>query len=69
VGYRITMVSFNSGRAMAYEVFASGWLQGTRALGRPVDIEVLPDGSLLVSDDKAGAIYRIAYAPPAPPRR
>ena len=44
-----------------HEVFAEGWLQGESVWGRPVDIEVMPDGSLLVSDDDAGAIYRIAY--------
>lgn len=45
----------------SYEVFAEGWLQGTQPWGRPVDLEVLPDGSLLVSDDFAGVIYRITY--------
>ena len=38
-----------------------GWLQGERRLGRPVDVLVVPDGALLVSDDQAGAIYRISY--------
>jgi glucose/arabinose dehydrogenase len=33
-----------------------------RAMGRPVDVANLPDGSILVSDDYAGAIYRISYA-------
>ena len=45
----------------SYEVFAEGWLQGDDAWGRPVDLHVTPDGSLLVSDDRAGAIYRIDY--------
>ena len=40
----------------------SGWLRGDRAWGRPVDVELLPDGSLLVSDDRAGAIYRVRFA-------
>ncbi len=40
-------------------VFAEGWLQGGRAWGRPVDVQVMPDGALLVSDD--GVIYRISY--------
>ncbi len=44
------------------EVFAEGWLNGKGAYdGRPVDVAQLPDGSLLVSDDFAGALYRIAY--------
>ncbi|MEP7209157.1 MAG: sorbosone dehydrogenase family protein [Casimicrobiaceae bacterium] len=61
IGYRIAMVTLNGGRAVAYESFAEGWLQGDAAWGRPVDVLVAPDGALLVSDDQAGAIYRIAY--------
>ena len=61
VGYRITRVILNGNRPIRYEVFAEGWLQARRAWGRPVDILVMPDGSLLVSDDGAGAIYRISY--------
>ena len=48
-------------RATSYETFATGWLKGTAASGRPADVLVMPDGSLLVSDDKAGRIYRISY--------
>ncbi|MBS1158136.1 MAG: putative L-sorbosone dehydrogenase [Proteobacteria bacterium] len=65
IGYRLSLVRLRDGQAVAYEVFASGWLQGERAWGRPADLLVLPDGSLLVADDLAGAIYRISYAPPA----
>lgn len=60
-GYRISVVRLKDGRAAGYETFASGWLQGETAWGRPADLLVLPDGSLLVSDDLAGAIYRIRY--------
>lgn len=60
-GYRISLVRLAGGRAAAYETFASGWLQDDSAWGRPTDVLVLPDGSLLVSDDHAGAIYRIRY--------
>jgi len=60
-GYRISLVRVQGSKAVAYETFASGWLQGESAWGRPADVLVLPDGSLLVSDDHAGAIYRIAY--------
>jgi len=49
------------GKEVRQEVFAEGWLQGESAWGRPADIEVMADGSLLVSDDHAGAIYRISY--------
>jgi glucose/arabinose dehydrogenase len=55
------LVRIRDGRAVAYEPFATGWLQGATAWGRPADVLVLPDGSLLVSDDAAGAIYRIRY--------
>ncbi len=61
IGYRVTLVRLKEGRAAGYEVFAEGWLQGRGAWGRPVDVLVMPDGALLVSDDKAGAIYRISY--------
>jgi len=61
IGYRITFVPLKGNRAEAYTVFAEGWLKGFAAWGRPVDLEIMPDGSLLVSDDKNGAIYRISY--------
>jgi glucose/arabinose dehydrogenase len=61
IGYRITLVRLQGNRALSYEVFAEGWLDGDKSWGRPVDILVLPDGSILISDDKAGAIYRIRY--------
>jgi glucose/arabinose dehydrogenase len=61
VGYRVTLVRLDGNRAVAYEPFAEGWLQGGRAWGRPVDVLVMPDGSLLVSDDHADVIYRIRY--------
>ncbi len=61
IGYRITLARMNDDGTLSYEVFAEGWLQGRNAWGRPVDIEQLPDGSILVSDDYAGAIYRIQY--------
>lgn len=61
IGYRITLVRLEDGKAQGYEVFAEGWLSGRTAWGRPVDVLVMPDGALLVSDDKAGAIYRITY--------
>jgi glucose/arabinose dehydrogenase len=60
-GYRVMLVKLEGGRAVSYEPFAEGWLQGEQEWGRPVDVLELPDGSLLVSDDRAGAIYRITY--------
>ena len=61
IGYRITLVRLKGNRAVNYEVFAEGWLKNGRAWGRPVDVLVMPDGALLVSDDRAGVIYRIHY--------
>jgi glucose/arabinose dehydrogenase len=61
LGYRVTFVRVEGNRAVSYEVFAQGWLQGRKAWGRPVDVLVMPDGALLVSDDRAGAVYRITY--------
>lgn len=62
VGYRVTVVTLDaSGKAVGYEPFAEGWLQGQRAWGRPADVAVAPDGTLLISDDTAGAIYRVRY--------
>ncbi len=63
IGYRITLVRLKDSKPVSYEVFAEGWLQGNSAWGRPVDIEIMPDGSLLVSDDHSGTIYRIVYQP------
>ena len=62
IGYRVSLVRVDaSGRATGYETFAEGWLDGGTVWGRPADVLVAPDGSLLVSDDYAGAIYRIRY--------
>ena len=62
VGYRIMRIRFDrAGNAKSKEVFADGWLSDNGVIGRPVDIEELHDGSLLVSDDYAGIIYRISY--------
>lgn len=65
IGYRVSLVNVgNDGEASSYETFASGWLDNEKqeAWGRPVDVLVLDDGSMLVSDDKAGVIYRISYS-------
>lgn len=61
LGYRVTLVRLKENQVQSYEVFAEGWLQGENIWGRPVDVLVMPDGALLVSDDAAGAVYRISY--------
>lgn len=61
-GYRLTLVSLENNSPVGYEPFVEGWLQGNKGWGRPVATLVHPDGSLLVSDDRAGVIYRISYA-------
>jgi glucose/arabinose dehydrogenase len=60
-GYRVSRVVLDGDRAVQYEPFAQGWLVGGMHWGRPVDVLVMPDGALLVSDDYAGAVYRISY--------
>ena len=63
VGFKLSLVRVEDSKVVAYEPFATGWLKEgeQKAWGRPVDVLVLYDGSLLVSDDRAGAIYRISY--------
>jgi glucose/arabinose dehydrogenase len=62
IGYRVAKVTLDdAGAVIAHEPFASGWLQGELVSGRPVDLEQLADGSVLLSDDEAGVIYRISY--------
>ncbi len=61
IGYRISLVRLKDNAPISYEVFAQGWLQGRSAWGRPADVLVMPDGALLVSDDRADVVYRISY--------
>ena len=66
VGARVMFTALDAdGNAVGAEVFADGWLNEATGeyRGRPMDIEFLPDGSMLISDDFAGAIWRIAYSP------
>jgi glucose/arabinose dehydrogenase len=62
IGYQILVLDVEAdGTVLDKQIFASGWLQGEEAWGRPNDVLVMPDGALLVSDDKANVIYRISY--------
>ena len=62
-GYRITVATLDGDQVTDYSIFAEGWLDPAtnEAWGRPVDVQVMPDGALLVTDDRVGAIYRITY--------
>ena len=63
-GHKLSLVKVDAnGKALSYDTFASGWLDDAtqKVWGRPVDVIVLKDGSMLVSDDQAGVIYRISY--------
>ncbi len=61
-GYRVVEIKFDQGKPVSEQDFISGWLtKDGDVLGRPVDILTLPDGSLLISDDKLGVIYRVEY--------
>jgi len=65
-GYQIAFVAFKNGKPSADPVpFMTGLVPdpvGTDVSGRPVGVTVAPDGSLLVSDDEAGVVYRISVA-------
>lgn len=60
-GYRVMRAIIDGDKVSTVEPFLTGFLQDQTAWGRPVDVLVMPDGSLLVSDDHAGAVYRITY--------
>ena len=60
-GYRVMMVTLEGNKVARYEVFAEGWLRNEQNWGRPVDVLVMADGALLVSDDDAGVVYRVSY--------
>lgn len=63
IGYDLVSVQLEGNQSKGYQVFATGWLDEAKqsAWGRPVDVQLLPDGSMLVSDDQADAVYRIWY--------
>lgn len=65
VGYQIKSITVDgNGQIVGKQTFASGWLEDNQVWGRPIDLLVLPDGSMLVSDDIAGVIYQIRYQKP-----
>ena len=64
VGYQVSVATFDSAGTPTYQPFITGWLEGQKAWGRPNDVLPTPDGGLLVSDDKAGVIYRVSATKP-----
>jgi glucose/arabinose dehydrogenase len=64
IGGDIVVAKLNKdGSVKSVEPFISGFLQNNEYWGRPVDVQFLKDGSLLISDDHAGAVYRVTYGP------
>ena len=63
VGYRVAMATLDGDKVIDYKTFVSGWLQGENAWGRPAYILQMKDDSLLISDDRAGVIYRVSNQP------
>jgi len=62
IGYRISMIRLDeNGQSKGYEMFAEGWLADGKVWGRPADVFMMPDGSILITDDFANAIYRVSY--------
>lgn len=61
-GYRLSLLKVKNDAAVGGATgFIEGWLQGEKPWGRPVDVEILKDGSMLISDDFANVIYRLSY--------
>lgn len=69
IGYRVALITLYGDKVVSDTVFVDGFLQGDKVVGRPVDVAQLPDGSLLISDDFAGRVYRVSHSapPPVPP--
>ncbi len=63
-GYRVMTVRIDGERVLGSEPLIEGFLENEKNWGRPVDVLVMPDGALLISDDQAGAVYRLTYSVP-----
>ena len=61
VGYQVSVLMQDDEGRLDYRPFITGWLEGERAQGRPNDVLQTPDGSLLISDDQGGKIFRVRY--------
>lgn len=61
-GYRVVAVNVTAGEPHTQTVLVNGFERKQEAFGRPVDVLVMPDGAVLVSDDMAGVVYRVSYS-------
>lgn len=66
-GYRVALITLHENKLVSDTVFIDGFIQNDEVIGRPVAIAFLADGSMLVSDDYKGRIYRVSYQ--APPQK
>ncbi len=63
IGGDVVVVKLNKdGSVRSQEPFLTGFIQNNQYIGRPVDVQVMKDGSMLISDDHAGAVYRVTYS-------
>ncbi len=62
-GYKVVFVTFQNGQPVSYADFITGWLANSNVSGRPVGLAVAADGSLYISDDLNGYVYRVTYSP------
>jgi len=60
-GYRVSVATLQGNEVTSYEEFLSGFLQNEQPCARPVDLLIMPDGSILLSEDAVGRIFRITY--------
>lgn len=58
-GYQVVMLELQNDKIVKSTPLVTGWLKGSKHWGRPVDVQVYFDGSLLISDDEAGVIYQV----------
>lgn len=62
IGYRISFIKIEDNKAKSYEVIIDGWEIDEKVSGRPADLDFLSDGSMLISDDFSGRIFRVYYS-------
>jgi glucose/arabinose dehydrogenase len=63
IGYQVRLLTLHGNKVVSDTAFIDGFLQNEQVSGRPVDVAVMPDGSILVSDDHGHKVYRVTYRP------